>query len=52
MQIYEQKICVDNHCQDEEVRIVVSGANEVLFMIRNISDRKRAEAAIYQKMSN
>ena len=49
MQIYEQKICVDNHCQDEEVRIVVSGANEVLFMIRNISDRKRAEAAIYQK---
>jgi PAS domain S-box-containing protein len=49
MQIYEQQICVNGYCQDEEVRIVVSGANEVLFMIRNISDRKRAEAAIYQK---
>jgi CHASE2 domain-containing sensor protein/nitrogen-specific signal transduction histidine kinase len=49
IQIYEQQICVNGNCQDEEVRIVVSGANEVLFMIRNISDRKRAEAAIYQK---
>jgi CHASE2 domain-containing sensor protein/signal transduction histidine kinase len=49
IQIYEQQICVNDNCQDEEVRIVVSGANEVLFMIRNISDRKRAEAAIYQK---
>ncbi len=49
MQIYEQQICVNSNCQDEEVRIVVSGANEVLFMIRNISDRKRAEADIYQK---
>ncbi|WP_103667961.1 CHASE2 domain-containing protein [Pseudanabaena sp. BC1403] len=49
MQIYEQQICVNGNCQDEEVRIVVSGANEVLFMVRNISDRKRAEAAIYQK---
>ncbi|GBO53091.1 signal transduction histidine kinase [Pseudanabaena sp. lw0831] len=49
IQIYEQQICVNGNCQDEEVRIVVSGTNEVLFMIRNISDRKRAEAAIYQK---
>jgi CHASE2 domain-containing sensor protein/signal transduction histidine kinase len=49
IQIYEQQICVNDNCQDEEVRIVVSGTNEVLFMIRNISDRKRAEAAIYQK---
>jgi len=49
IQVYEQQICVDGKCQDEEVRIVVSGANEVLFMIRNISDRKRAELAIYQK---
>ncbi len=49
IQIYEQRICVNGNCQDEEVRIVASGANELLFMIRNISDRKRAEAAIYQK---
>ncbi|MCA6574201.1 MAG: CHASE2 domain-containing protein [Pseudanabaena sp.] len=49
IQVYEQRICTDSKCQDEEVRIVVSGANEVLFMIRNISDRKQAELAIYQK---
>jgi CHASE2 domain-containing sensor protein/signal transduction histidine kinase len=49
MQIYEQQICINGYCKDEEVRIVVSGANELLFMIRNISDRKRAEAAIQQK---
>jgi len=49
MQIYEQQLRVNGKCQDEEVRIVVSGANEVLFMIRNISDRKQAELAIYKK---
>ena len=49
LQIYEQQICINNVCQEEEVRIVVSGRNEVLFMIRNISDRKQAELAIYKK---
>ncbi|MBD2175317.1 CHASE2 domain-containing protein [Pseudanabaena sp. FACHB-1998] len=49
IQIYEQKIYVDGKYQHEEVRIVVSGANEVLFMIRNISDRKQAELAIHHK---
>jgi CHASE2 domain-containing sensor protein/two-component sensor histidine kinase len=49
LQIYEQRICVNGKCQDEEVRIVISGFNEVLFMIRNISDRKRVELAIHKK---
>jgi len=49
LQIYEQRICVNGKCQDEEVRIVISGVNEVLFMIRNISDRKRVELAIHKK---
>ena len=35
--------------QYEEVRVVVSGPNEALFMIRNISDRKRAVEALRQK---
>ena len=49
IQIYEQKIWVDSNYQYEEVRIVVSGVNEVLFMIRNISDRKQAELVIQNK---
>jgi signal transduction histidine kinase len=49
MQMYEQQIYLDGKCHDEEVRIVVSGANEVLFMIRNISDRKQAELVIHRK---
>ncbi len=49
IQIYEHQICVNGICQDEEVRIVVSGTNEVLFMIRNISDRKHAEVMIRKK---
>jgi PAS domain S-box-containing protein len=50
-QIYEQQIWVDrkSKLQYEEVRVVVSGENEVLFMIRDISDRKQAEQALHQK---
>ncbi|CAN1211144.1 ATP-binding protein [Tumidithrix helvetica PCC 7403] len=49
IQIYEQQVLVNGKLQDEEVRIVVSGQNEVLFMVRDISDRKQAEAALYKK---
>ncbi|OKH35899.1 histidine kinase [[Phormidium ambiguum] IAM M-71] len=31
---------------DEEVRVIVTGENEVLVMVRDITDRKRAEAAL------
>jgi two-component system, NtrC family, sensor kinase len=43
-QIYEQQFHMDGITQDEEVRVVACGDSEVLFMIRNISDRKRIEA--------
>ena len=48
-QSYEQTVYVNNCPQHEEVRIVVSGDNEVLVMVRDISDRKRAEQAVLQK---
>ncbi|MBW4661476.1 MAG: PAS domain S-box protein [Drouetiella hepatica Uher 2000/2452] len=48
-QVYEQEIHVGDRLQYEEVRIVVSGENEVLVMVRDVSDRKRAERALVQK---
>jgi PAS domain S-box-containing protein len=48
-QIYEQQNYFNGKLQYEEVRIVVSGDNEVLFMVRDISDRKRAEEALRKK---
>ncbi|NJL90858.1 MAG: PAS domain-containing protein, partial [Coleofasciculaceae cyanobacterium SM2_1_6] len=49
-QIYEQEVSVEGKIQQEEVRVVpIEGANEVLFMIRDISDRKQAEAALKQR---
>jgi PAS domain S-box-containing protein len=46
VQVYEQQIVVGNRLQYEEVRVVKSGENEALFMIRDISDRKQAEVAL------
>ncbi len=46
MQMYEQRILVNNQVQDEEVRIVVTGEDEVLVMVRDITDRKRTEEAL------
>jgi PAS domain S-box-containing protein len=43
-QIYEQQFRLNGQVQDEEVRVVSCGDSEVLFMIRDISDRKRVEA--------
>ncbi|MGD1855982.1 MAG: EAL domain-containing protein [Leptolyngbyaceae cyanobacterium] len=40
---YEQQIQVRERLRDEEVRVVKSGEDEALFMIRDISDRKRSE---------
>ncbi len=44
--IYEQEVWLNNELHFEEVRVVASGENEALFMIRDISDRKKAEAAL------
>ncbi|WP_017302125.1 PAS domain-containing protein [Nodosilinea nodulosa] len=47
LQVYEQLLQIGDRQQYEEVRVIVSGDNEVLFMIRDISDRKRAEIALH-----
>ncbi|QZZ20937.1 PAS domain S-box protein [Leptothermofonsia sichuanensis E412] len=47
-QMYEQQLMIDGQLQNEEVRISVIGDNEVLFMVRDITDRKRTEAALQQ----
>ncbi|MDB9495327.1 adenylate/guanylate cyclase domain-containing protein [Spirulina major CS-329] len=42
VQVYEQQILIDGQQQDEEVRVVPYGDDEVLFMIRNITEQKAA----------
>ncbi len=46
VQYYEQTVPCGDRLQYEEVRAVPSGPNEVLFIIRDISDRKQAELAL------
>lgn len=47
MQIYEQEVHFENdHTQYEEVRVVPSGPDELLYIVRDISDRKRIEASL------
>jgi PAS domain S-box-containing protein len=44
VQIFEQEVAIDGRIQHEEVRVVRSSDDEVLFIIRDIGERKRAEA--------
>lgn len=46
LQVYEQELEINGELCQEEVRIVVCGEDEVLLMVRDISERKRAEAAL------
>ncbi|MBD1913649.1 AAA-like domain-containing protein [Leptolyngbya sp. PL-A3] len=46
MQVYEQQLNIDGQMHHEEVRMVVTGPDEVLMIIRNITEQKRAEAAL------
>lgn len=46
LQVYEQQILVNEQIRTEEVRIVVCDDNEVLVIVRDISDRKQAEQAL------
>ncbi|WOB44685.1 PAS domain S-box protein [Thermoleptolyngbya oregonensis NK1-22] len=48
IQFYEQDIEVNGQIQSEEVRLVATGPDEVLVIIRNITERKRSEAALRQ----
>ncbi|MBD1913487.1 MULTISPECIES: diguanylate cyclase [unclassified Leptolyngbya] len=43
LQVYEQEHCIEGGVQYEEVRIMPCGPDEVLFLIRDIGDRKRIE---------
>ncbi|HEY9642446.1 MAG TPA: AAA-like domain-containing protein [Coleofasciculaceae cyanobacterium] len=45
-QVYEQQLSIDGQMHYEEVRMVVTGKEEVLMIIRNITEQKRAEAAL------
>jgi len=48
LQIYEQQIQMEDHLQYEEVRVIKSGDDEVLFMVRDISDRKQTELTLQE----
>ncbi len=48
-QRYEHQFQWNGKQYSEEVRIVPSGADEALFIIRDISDRKQAEQSLLQK---
>ncbi|NMF59869.1 PAS domain S-box protein [Pseudanabaena yagii] len=43
LQLYEYQILIDSEIHHQEARIVVSGDNEALVLIRDISDRKKLE---------
>ncbi len=45
-QVYEQEIDVRGELRQEEVRVTALGPDEVLVMVRDISDRKQAEQAL------
>jgi signal transduction histidine kinase/DNA-binding response OmpR family regulator len=46
VQIYEQQIDVGDQCRYEEIRVAPCGNDEVVFFIRDISDRKQTEAQL------
>ncbi len=45
-QVFETQLIAGEQCYDQEIRVAVSGPDEVLVIVRDISDRKRAEAAL------
>ncbi len=49
LQVYEQQVKIGDRLRHEEIRVVKGGADEVILMIRDISDRKRAELALRNK---
>lgn len=46
LQVFEQTLEWPDRTQYEEVRIVPQGANEVMFIVRDITNRKTAELAL------
>jgi PAS domain S-box-containing protein len=48
LQIYEQEMTINGDRQIEEVRVVACDDDSALLIVRDISDRKQAEAALQQ----
>lgn len=48
LQVYEYQITVADTIRDEEARIVMCGDQQVLCMVRDITDRKRVEEQLLQ----
>ncbi|MBZ0305655.1 MAG: PAS domain-containing protein, partial [Anaerolineae bacterium] len=46
IQLFEYQLALEDELRDFEARLVVSGQDEVLAIVRDITDRKRAEAAL------
>jgi PAS domain S-box-containing protein len=46
VQIYEQQIQIQGELLDEEIRVVPLDDNEALILVRDITERKRAEKAL------
>jgi diguanylate cyclase (GGDEF)-like protein/PAS domain S-box-containing protein len=46
LQLHEYQILIDDEIHYEEARIVISGDNEATILIRDISDRKKAELSL------
>jgi PAS domain S-box-containing protein len=51
LQIFEYQLDIEDKLQDYEARLVVSAENEVMAIVRNITDRKRAEAEIHHMLA-
>jgi PAS domain S-box-containing protein len=51
LQIYEQQLTIQGQSRYEEVRIAVCGENEVLVMMRDITDRKQAELELQKAVA-
>ncbi|MFN8453495.1 MAG: GAF domain-containing protein [Anaerolineae bacterium] len=50
-QIFEQQLFRNNQLHDEELRIVPSGEDEVLIIVRDITERKQAERQLRQNQA-
>lgn len=48
---FEQKLCIDGICRDEEIRMTASGPDEVLLIIRDITESKKTEKALKESQN-
>ncbi|UIE40165.1 PAS domain-containing protein [Leptodesmis sichuanensis] len=49
-QVHEYPVCLNDEWRYEEARCVVCGEDEVMVLVRDITDRKRTEAALQQQL--